>query len=70
MKDKNISIKELMAVIAADIDIKLLKELDQETDKDKLFSNVEIREQIIKTMTTLQKVLRDCGINIDKEIEA
>jgi len=44
------TLRELLALFCADIDIFLLKDESQEKDLDKLYSKEEIREQLHKTM--------------------
>ena len=44
------TLREFLAVVMADIDIFLLKEENQETDKDKLYTKEEIRSQLHATM--------------------
>jgi hypothetical protein len=46
------TLREFLAIVMADIDIFLLKEEDQETDKDKLYTKEEIRSQL---QASLQK---------------
>jgi hypothetical protein len=66
---KPLSLKSLVAIIMADIDIFLLKEEDQETDRvNKLFTVNEIREHLTKTMAKSCDVLKKAGFNIDKPL--
>lgn len=44
------TLRELLALFCADIDIFLLQDEAQENDLDKLYSKEEIREQLHKTM--------------------
>jgi hypothetical protein len=51
MKNHNeTTLKELLALFCADIDIFLLQDEAQENDLDKMYSKEEIREQLHKTM--------------------
>ena len=50
----------------ADIDIFLLQEEDQETDKDKLYTKEEIRLQLENTLAKMLRVLMASGVDIDK----
>jgi hypothetical protein len=51
MKNNNeTTLRELLALFCADIDIFLLQDEAQENDLDKLYSKEEIREQLHKTM--------------------
>jgi hypothetical protein len=44
------TLRELLALFCADIDIFLLQDEAQENDLDKMYSKEEIREQLHKTM--------------------
>jgi hypothetical protein len=59
-----LSILQIMSLLMADIDIKLLKEEDQETDQDRLFTVAEIRAQILDSGSNLSFVLTELGIDI------
>jgi hypothetical protein len=48
--NEEVTLKSFIALIMADIDIFLLQEENQQTDKDKLFTTEEIRNQLEKTM--------------------
>jgi len=67
-KDQNLTIKSLVAILMSDIDIFLLKEPDQTTDKNKLFTLEEIRNRLTlsgqKTIASLQRM----GVDTDFEI--
>lgn len=71
MDDKNLetsrdtTINSLVAFILADIDIFLLKEEDQETDKDKLYSAEEIRSQLIKSRDKMLSIFDKSGLNTE-----
>ena len=54
------TLRELLALFCADIDIFLLQDEAQENDLDKMYSKEEIREQLHKTMkkfTSLPNIL-------------
>jgi hypothetical protein len=61
MKNHNeTTLRELLALFCADIDIFLLQDKEQKNDLDKLYSKEEIREQLHKTMNkfaTLPNIL-------------
>lgn len=58
-KNTPLNFKIFLSMIMADIDIFLLKEEDQETDKDKLYTKEEIRNQLHGTLNKVLRVLRD-----------
>lgn len=69
MPKQNITIKSLIAMTMADVDIFLLKEADQETDKQKNFNTKEIRNQLHTTCNKVLIILKEYGCNIDEEIK-
>jgi hypothetical protein len=50
MQNSNISLKDLLTIFSADVDIFLLQDEAQENDLDKLYTKDEIREQLEKTL--------------------
>lgn len=54
----------LIALTLTDIDLFLLKESDQETDKSRTFTVLEVREQLQHTAEKLTTTLRDIGVDI------
>jgi len=50
MTNSETTLKELLALFCADIDIFLLQDESQENDLDKMYSKEEIREQLHRTM--------------------
>lgn len=66
---KNLSIKELLVLLCADIEIFLTLDDDQETLKDKLYTAEEINNQLYNSISKLANVLRQQGYNIDKPIQ-
>lgn len=58
------TIKSLLAAFAADIDIFLLRENDQKTDKEKTYTKEEIREQLVKTL----EKFADLPLNYDAQV--
>ena len=48
--ETQVTLKTFCSMLMADIDIFLLQEEDQKTDKDKLYTKEEIREQLHKSL--------------------
>jgi|DEB19_MinimDraft_3_1074340.scaffolds.fasta_scaffold18160_6 hypothetical protein len=67
--NNKITIRNLCALLCADIDIKLLRKPDQETDLIRKFNVSEIRSQIEDSMIRVINVLEESNYNIDKTIE-
>lgn len=67
-KSNNLNLESLLAITMADIDIFLLKEEDQETDKNKLYSAEEIRHQLEETMIKMTNTLEKLGLNLSKPL--
>ncbi len=63
-----LTIRTLLALFAADVDIFLLKEEDQETDKDQVFTVAEIQEHLIKTIDKFNYNLRKLGYELDQPL--
>jgi len=57
MIDKSVSLKELIAIVLADIDIYLLQEKDLDIDKNKLFTVKEVRNQMYLTMQKFESIM-------------
>lgn len=68
--DELLNIKNLIALIIADIDIFLLQNDKQTEDLDKLYDKYEIREQLHKSGQKIINVLEKYGYNIDKPLNA
>lgn len=66
MINNKINTKNLLALFCADVEIKLLKESDQETYKDKLYTSSEIIKQLEKSMFDLLSILENNKYNYDK----
>lgn len=77
MKERNklskendvLTIRTLLALFLTDIDIFLLMEEDQETDKNKLYEAFEIRNQFNNSIRKTIKVLKQQGVDVDKPIQ-
>jgi hypothetical protein len=54
----------IISLLIADIDIKLLKKEDQQTDQDRLFTVAEIRAQILDSGSNLSRILTELGVDI------
>lgn len=66
--NKNVSLRELLALLMADIHIYLLLEDDQETIKNKLHTSTEIQNQLLMSLGKIENILEKFGYNIDKPI--
>ena len=66
MINNKINNQNLLALFCADVEIKLLKESDQETYKDKLYTSNEIIKQLQKSMFDLLSILENNKYNYDK----
>ena len=67
MLQKKTNLLDLIGLILTDIDTSLLKEEDQETDKDKLYTVEEIRAQLIETCKNVSVIL-DKGYDLEKSL--
>lgn len=67
-KDK-LTPAHLIALTLADVDIFLLKESDQETDKSRTFTALEVREQLQHTADKIQSTLMDIGLDMTSPIK-
>lgn len=65
---RNPTLKEIMALFCSDIDIFLLKEKDQKTDKKKAYTAREIRKQLVESSNKLLDLLELYGIDIDEPV--
>jgi len=66
---QTINLKEVIALIAADIDTFLLMDETQEQDNDKPnFTHEEIREQLTETCKKMMKGFTQLGFDIDKPL--
>lgn len=63
------TIKEVLGMLCADIDIFLLCEEDQTTTKDEVYTPEQIRTQLKESMHKMANALGMVGIDIDKEIK-
>jgi len=69
-KDKPFDIEFLIALFAADIDIFLLKEEDQETDVEKdCFTKEEIRQKLKNTVAKFYQTLEKLGVDLNEQIK-
>jgi hypothetical protein len=69
-KNEELNLQWLIAFTVSDIDIFLLKEEDQETDKEQLYTKEEIRQQFEKTLCKILNVMSDCGYDIKTPLKA
>jgi len=68
--NEELNLHWLIAFTMSDIDIFLLKEEDQQTDKEQLYTNEEIRQQLTKTLSKILNVMKDCGYDIKTPLKA
>ena len=69
-KNEELNLQWLIAFTMSDIDIFLLKEEDQQTDKEQLYTKEEIRQQLTKTLSKILNVVKDCGYDIKTPLKA
>jgi hypothetical protein len=50
---EKLTLVSFLSIVMADIDIFLLQEADQKTDKDKLYTKDEIRAQLVATINKI-----------------
>lgn len=67
--NKPLTIRVLIAMILADVDIFLLKEPDQVTDLTRTYTVEEVRAQLQKTGYKVVKVLMEVDLAIDEPIQ-
>ena len=70
IEKSELSIKTLLAMTIADVDIFLLQNEEQTEDLNKTFSVEEIRNQLSNTLKKVVKVLEESGIDVDKSIKS
>ena len=68
--NEELNLHWLIAFTMSDIDIFHLKEEDQQTDKEQLYTNEEIRQQLTKTLSKILNVMKDCGYDIKTPLKA
>lgn len=66
---ENISIRTLLVMTMADIDIFLLQNEEQTADKIGVYTKEQIREQLENTAAKMCTTLEDLGCNIDEELK-
>ena len=63
------SLRSLMGLFAADVDVFLLQNKEQTADNDKEFyTRDEIRTQLKATVSKFQAVMQHLGYNLDKPL--
>jgi hypothetical protein len=70
MKQDKLTIRSLLALFCADIDIKLLCEKDQETTKNLKYTPRQIRGRLNKSINLICSVLEKNGYNLDEVLFA
>lgn len=68
MKEEQLTLRTLMAITLSDVDIKLLQENDQETDKQEMFTVSQVRGQLLQTGINMINILDKLGIDLDEII--
>ena len=68
-EDELMTPKNLLAITMAHIEENLLLEADKETDKNKLFTAIEIREQMHDTMIIMLSTLDNGNYDTDRPIK-
>ena len=63
--EEPITLRKVLVLACADVDIFLLCEEDQLTTKDAVYTADQVREQLKKTLSKLYNVFGDYGINFD-----
>ena len=69
MQNELISIKNLIAITLADVDVFLLQDESQTKDLDKVFTTEEIRNQLHQTAIKLNDALINLGYDTDKPLK-
>lgn len=69
MDNSQLTLKNLLSALVADIDIFLLKEEDQITDKTTSFTVDEVRTQLETSVYNVCSALERMGVNIDAELK-
>lgn len=67
-KTEKLSIKTLVGITIADIDIFLLQDESQTKDLDKVYTTEEIREQLHKSCNKMLKTMNQFGFDIDEPL--
>ena len=66
---QEMTVEVIIAMAMADVDIFLLKEEDQKTDKNKLYSTQEIRNQLEASGSKILMALRKQGLIPNKRFD-
>ena len=67
---EKLNLQWLLTYTMSDIDTFLLKQEDQKTDKDQLYTKEEIRKQLGKSLNKILEVMGACGYNIKTPLKA
>ena len=68
MQNSKLTIKTLIALAFADVDIFLLQDESQTKDLDKVHTAEEIRNQLDKSIFKLMNVLNNLGFDVNKPL--
>ena len=64
-----VTLSNIIAIMAADIDASLLMDESQENDNDKeFFTREEIRAQLRSSVRNIAEALVNCGADLDKPL--
>lgn len=63
--EEPITVRKVLVMACADVDIFLLCEEDQTTTKDAVYTADQVREQLKKTMSKMYNALGTFGVNVD-----
>lgn len=65
---EQLTLRTLLAITLADVDIFLLQDETQTKDLEKEFTTEEIRNQLLETMAKICSILEKFGYNIDQPL--
>lgn len=68
MQDSKLTIKTLIGLAFADVDIFLLQDESQTKDLDKVYTTDEIRNQLDKSIFKLVNILTNFGYDVNKPL--
>jgi hypothetical protein len=68
MQNSKLTIKTLIALAFADVDIFLLQDESQTKDLNKVHTTEEIRNQLDKSIFKLMNVLNNLGFDVNKPL--
>jgi hypothetical protein len=69
LESELLNLRNLVAIILADIDIFLLQNKSQTKDLDRIYDKNDIRKQLHKSGSKIVNVLSESGYDIDKPLK-